>query len=180
MSIFSLPEGNWLPVPGFEGFYAVSDDGRVHSLPRTTTKGRIIRQRHDPNGYLQVTLSREGRHTTHRVHILVLTAFREPRPPGLEGAHDDGDKDNCRLENLLWKTVSANRRDILRHGRHNYGNATHCKWGHRFTRSNTRIARNGQRVCRRCDNTRRCQRAGLCSLKAHDHEGTPWKILTPY
>lgn len=179
MTDLMLPEGKWAPVRDLERLYLISDDGRVHSLPRATTKGRIIRPRRDPNGYLMVTLSNGGRHTTHRIHVLVLEAFRGPRPKEREGAHDDGDKENCRLENLLWKTVAANRRDIVRHGRHIHGSKTHCKWGHRFTRSNTRIAVNGQRVCRTCDRTRSCQTID-CKLRTHDHKGTPWQPPIPY
>jgi NUMOD4 motif/HNH endonuclease len=179
-SSFELPEGNWKPVAEYEGLYVVSDRGQVHSLPRATTRGRIVRQRHDPNGYLMVTLSKNGEHESIRVHVLVLTAFRGACPPGKEGAHDDGDKDNCTLENLFWKTRSENIRDIIRHGRHNYGNATHCKWGHRFTKSNTRFAKNGQRVCRTCDRTRSCKQVGACCLKTHDHMNTPWQPIVPY
>jgi len=179
MTDLQLPEGKWAPVPDFEGLYLVSDDGRVHSLPRATTRGRIIRPRRDPNGYLMVTLSKEGKHTHHRVHVLVLTAFRGKCPRGCEGAHDDGNKENCRLENLFWKTYSANKRDTVRHGRHHNGSKTNCRWGHKFTRSTTRIAKNGQRVCRICDRTRSCKTID-CKLKTHDHKGTPWQPPIPY
>jgi NUMOD4 motif/HNH endonuclease len=168
-----LPAGRWRPVAGYEGLYLVSDLGEVYSLPRATTRGQLIRPRRDPNGYLQVTLSKDGEHTTHRVHILVLTAFRGLCPPGKEGAHDDGDKDNCRLDNLFWKTRAENIRDVVRHGRHNNGNKTHCRWGHQFTSQNTRYSRTG-RVCKTCDRTRSCQKQD-CALPTHDHINTPWK-----
>src|SRR3974390_1723138 len=80
------PEGAWAPIPGFEGLYDVADDGRVWSHPRTTTPGGLINHRLYPGGYPQVTLSKEGKHTTYRVPILVLLAFRGPCPPGKEGA----------------------------------------------------------------------------------------------
>lgn len=175
----TAPAGEWLPVVGYEGLYVASSLGQVRSLPRNTTRGQLIRQRHDPNGYLMVTLSKNGEHVTHRVHILVLTAFRGVCPFGKEGAHDDGDKDNCRLDNLFWKTRSENIRDIIRHGNHHQVNKTHCKWNHEFTKKNTRWDRGGHRVCRRCDNTRRCQKVD-CKLKTHDHEGTPWQPPIPY
>jgi hypothetical protein len=176
---FSLPEGKWAPVSSYEGLYVVSDVGQVHSLPRLTTRGQLVRQRRDPAGYLMVTLSKDGAHTNRRVHVLVLTAFRGPCPSGREGAHDDGDKDNCALENLFWKTHSENIRDVLRHGRHVYGSRTHCKWGHEFTKKNTRTTSKNSRVCRTCDNTRRCTRID-CNIKSHDHVNTPWKANFVY
>lgn len=175
----ALPAGDWLSVVGYEGLYVVSTLGKIRSLPRATTRGQLVRQRHDSNGYLMVTLSKNGIRETHRVHVLVLTAFRGLCPPGKEGAHDDGDKENCTLGNLAWKTHAENIQDVIRHGRHNHGSKTRCKWGHEFTEKNTRIARNGQRVCRRCDNTRRCS-AIDCKLKTHDHKGTPWQPPIPY
>jgi NUMOD4 motif/HNH endonuclease len=171
---FLLPGGHWAPVAGYEGLYVVSDLGQVHSFPRSTTRGQLVRQRHDPNGYLMVTLSNEGVRVSHRVHVLVLTAFRGACPPKLEGAHDDGNKDNCTLENLFWKTRSENVRDVIRHGRHIHGSKTHCKWGHAFDKKNTRWTAKNRRVCRRCDNTRRCTRID-CKLLTHDHVSTPWR-----
>lgn len=175
---FRLPEGDWKPVTGYEGLYVVSTLGLVHSLPRTTTPGQLVRPRHDPNGYLQVTLSKDGVHTSHRVHLLVLTAFRGPCPAGKEGAHDDGDKDNCALDNLFWKTRAENIRDVLRHGTHFNGSKVACRWGHEFTRQNTRIDRRNRRVCRTCDRTRACKNPE-CALPAHDHVGTPWIVSIP-
>lgn len=169
-----LPPGNWRPVVGFEGLYVVSDEGLVHSLPRATTPGQIIQPRHDPNGYLQVTLSKNGKHSHHRVHVLVLTAFREPCPPGKEGAHEDGNKDNCRLSNLFWKTKRENILDAVRHGTHHNGSKARCRWGHDFTRANTRLDSRNRRVCRTCDRTRSCKRPD-CVSELHDHAGTPWK-----
>lgn len=126
-----------------------------------------------------VTLSRDGVRESHRVHVLVLTAFRGACPPKLEGAHDNGDKENCCLENLFWKTRSENMRDVVRHGRHIYGSRTRCKWGHEFDKKNTRWTSKNQRVCRTCDRTRSCKTVN-CKLKTHDHKGTPWQPLIPY
>lgn len=176
---FSLPPGKWAPVVNYEELYVVSDVGQVHSLPRSTTRGQLVRQRRDPNGYLQVTLSKDGVHVTYRVHILVLTSFRGPCPVGKEGTHDDGNKSNCALENLFWKAHSENMRDILRHGRHVHGSKTHCKWGHKFDRKNTRITSKNRRVCRTCENTRKCTRID-CKLKTHDHVNTPWAANSVY
>ena len=43
------------------------------------------------------------------------------------------------------------RRENLRRSPLANANKTHCKYGHEYNELNTRIARNGQRVCRTCD-----------------------------
>lgn len=55
-------------------------------------------------------------HTATGIHCIVLEAFVGPRPPGAEGAHEDGDPSNNRLDNLSWKTRKANQADRIRHG----------------------------------------------------------------
>ncbi len=119
----------WMPIPGHEGAYEVSDQGQVRSLPRVVAR-RFGRGRHAAqivrtpipgvnlrpgtasNGYLTVSLSGQ----THCVHTLVLTAFRGPRPQGCDGCHRDGDRRNNLLLNLRWDTRSANAADSLMHG----------------------------------------------------------------
>ena len=59
----------WTPVVGYEGLYEVSAEGMVWSCQ---TNKRIA-----PNPHEMVTLSREGRRTTHSVQRLVLEAFIE-------------------------------------------------------------------------------------------------------
>lgn len=167
------PEGSWKPLPGFEGLYEISGTGIVWSLPRATTKGGVVRHRLDPGGYHQVTLSREGKHTTHRIHVLVLLAFRGPCPPGREGAHDDGNKDNNGLGNLWWKTRGENIADQVLHGTHPHASKVHCPYLHPYEGENLYILPNGGRVCKICERSRKC-RNPECSNLRHDHENTPW------
>ena len=81
----------WLPVVGWEGLYEVSDLGRVRSLPRNTTRGRVLRANPAANGYRQATVFRQGHPKSVYVHHLVAEAFIGPRPEGLEIRHLDGD-----------------------------------------------------------------------------------------
>jgi hypothetical protein len=117
-----VTEEIWKAVVGFEGFYEVSNLGRVRSLARViTTKhgvekrptGRILRPGPRPSGHLTVALSNDnvcGK--THNVHTLVLEAFVGPRPaPNLVGRHLDGDENNCRFDNLVWSTRRENGQD---------------------------------------------------------------------
>lgn len=95
----------WAPVRGYEGLYEVSDAGRVRSLPRSTTKGRILKQQVSKrNGYCYVCLSKDNQAKACRVHKLVWEAFTGDVVDGYDSGktlnHKDGDKTNNRLVNL--------------------------------------------------------------------------------
>jgi hypothetical protein len=117
----------WKAIPGHEGAYEVSDQGRVRSLARTVpTKSRsgnpylrpvperILRPGpQKKSGHLSVILSRKG--GMRQVHELVLTTFVS-RPPDCESCHNDGDPTNNRLDNLRWDTRHSNIMDAIRKG----------------------------------------------------------------
>ena len=117
----------WLPIPGWEGLYEVSDHGRVRSLDRWVTRsngqrvhypGRMKSLPRLQTGYPVVHLSKDGRLTTKAVHTVVLETFVGPRLPGTVCCHKDGDPTNNRLTNLRWDTQSNNLKDAVRHGTH--------------------------------------------------------------
>lgn len=157
----------WLPVAGWEDYYEVSNTGLVRSIERHVPHGRhgtvFIRERilkHSTNGgYRQVKLCGGGSSQTRRVHQLVLEAFIGPRPPAMDGCHNDGDPSNNHVANLRWDTRSSNMFDAVKHGTHQWARMTHCKKGHEYTSENTRITGN-YRTCRTCINEReRAERA---------------------
>ena len=102
---------NWKDIPGYEGRYQVSDQGRVRTFSCGANGKLRVLSRHR-TGHLYVTLGR-GVNTT--VHTLVLTAFVGSRPAGLECCHNDGDPSNNCVANLRWDTHKENARDIFRH-----------------------------------------------------------------
>ncbi len=117
----------WLPISGFEGFYEVSNLGRVRALPREsyfTRYGVAIVRRHKGrilkpgvvSGYLQVAIYKNPVRTQRKVHQIVLDAFVGPCPDGQEGRHKNGKRDDCRLENLAWGTKLENAADKRQHG----------------------------------------------------------------
>lgn len=149
----------WLPVPGWEGYYSVSDHGRVRSDLRTvinrnaktmTVRERILRPGRAQSGHLHVMLYRDGRGTTAKVHQLVLLAFVGECPANSEGLHWDDNPGNNFLTNLRYGTKSDNRRDSVRNGRHHQAKKAQCVHGHKFTIANTIVRSNGTRNCRAC------------------------------
>ena len=113
---------NWIDVVGFEGYYQVSDLGRVRSLDRRIItkggerlcKGRVLKQT-CADGYFSVSLSKENCVTRRRVHILVLETFTVPRQFGYETRHLNGNGLDNKLSNLCWGTSLENSKDSHRH-----------------------------------------------------------------
>lgn len=157
----------WVAVPGYEGYYEVSDLGGVRSVDRLVGHPagtrRALGQMLHPSvahgtGYLRVNLTdpADSRRRTRHVHTLVLTAFMGTRPDGAVACHCDGDRTNNRLSNLRWDTPASNNADTVRHGTHRQASRTHCPRGHEYDGANTFIGRraNGRtfRKCRTCHN----------------------------
>jgi hypothetical protein len=96
----------WLPIPGYEGRYEVSDQGRLRG-PRYGLMTPVLKG----GKYLGVTLRKDNVQRTHSVHSLVLLAFRGPRPPGLIARHRNSIKTDNWLSNLEYNTQSVNCQD---------------------------------------------------------------------
>lgn len=101
----------WKPVVGYEDYYIVSNLGNVMSVPREVNgrqlKSRLMRQRHDKDGYMLVNLYKGNQLATHKVHRLVASAFLDGRSE-LQVNHKNGIKDDNRAENLEWVTKKQN------------------------------------------------------------------------
>lgn len=151
---------HWRPVLCYEGFYEVSDLGRVRSLPREVQNGRgamvaggvLLRPTSDRGGRYVVSLSVRNRAACRSVHRLVLEAFVGPRPAGMEACHGDGDPGNNRLSNLRWDTHESNMDDQRRHGTNHNSRKSRCKHGHPLEAPNLKPtqAAAGVRSCLAC------------------------------
>ncbi len=122
----------WRDVVGYEGYYEVSDQGRVRSVDRVifavrqgTPYEKQLRQRvlgtsRKLGAYPHVSLCRDGQEATAQVHRLVAAAFLGPCPPGNEVRHLNGEPADSRLSNLCYGTKKENSHDRVTHG-------THCR-----------------------------------------------------
>lgn len=107
----------WLPVEDFPG-YEVSNLGMIRSLKRGIGGPTILR----PNKGGSVTLRRDGKNVSMKVHRLVLLTFHGPAPEGKPLCrHLDDDTSNCRLSNLAWGDYKDNYEDGVRNGSHGPG-----------------------------------------------------------
>lgn len=106
-------------IPGFEGRYSASDDGRIWSHPKNTNSNRAGRWLRPAmsHGYFRVRIYPAcGACTTTNVHRLVALAWH-PNPEQLPQInHIDGNKLNNAPGNLEWCSASANVRHAWKHG----------------------------------------------------------------
>lgn len=119
----------WQPILGFEDRYAVSNLGRIKSLPfmqryllrngeeaYRKTSERIVKARPINSGYLVVKLCRDNASMGKLVHRLVAIAFVDGYDVGREVNHKDGNKLNNEADNLEWTTRSGNLRHAVAAG----------------------------------------------------------------
>ena len=104
-----MEEEIWKPIKEFEGYYEVSNMGRVRSLNyKRTGKKKILKNIEDYKGYLEVGLTKNGKRKQFKVHRLVAEAFI-PNPenkPCID--HINTVKSDNRVENLRWVTYKEN------------------------------------------------------------------------
>lgn len=117
--------GDFRPIPGFEGHYEVNEVGDIRSVERMIQRrgappmfvsGKMLRP-FDGDGYLFVKLNRPGRTAkTFAVHRAVALAFLG-KPIGRNCVnHLDGNKQNNHPSNLEWTTQSQNMKHAWANG----------------------------------------------------------------
>jgi DNA-directed RNA polymerase specialized sigma24 family protein len=106
----------WKEISSYDGYYIVSNLGRVMSTNKTVNawnglklrKGKVLKQGLKRNGYLCVSLSTKNIKKTFLVHRLVASAFLENPENKADVNHKDGNKLNNVLSNLEWSTKFEN------------------------------------------------------------------------
>jgi hypothetical protein len=170
----------WLPVMGYEGYYEVSDLGRVRSVERVVVftdgrskvaRGRLLSpQLHPRHRRFYVDLWRDNAGTKFPVSRLVLAAFRGvPPAEASHGCHNNGDSRDDRLVNLRWDSQSANLFDAVRHGTHFHAKKTHCPRNHPLSGPNLipRTTSSG-RHCKACNRARADVQYAKRTRRPHD------------
>ena len=106
----------WLPIFGYEGYYEVSNIGRVRSLDRIINNNGVMQKIRSAvlcgaklkNGYRYVVLCRNGRGALKPIHRLVASAFLKNSDNFPCVNHKDGNKTNNCVENLEWCSFAQN------------------------------------------------------------------------
>lgn len=118
-----MVEEIWKPIDGLDGYYEISNKGRVRSLDRILRgcygstqlkKGQIMKPVKMKNGYLSQGFYFNGKHRQYYIHRLVAKAFIPNLDNQTEINHKDENKENNCVENLEWCSRLYNIR---------YGNA---------------------------------------------------------
>ena len=127
----------WRDVIGYGGFYKVSDKGNIRSVGRYKeagnqyknfnywTKGSRIKPSLDKDGYLIITLGKNGSRITKKVHRLVAEAFIDNTFDYPSVNHIDSDRSNNIKSNLEWCTNQMNSTHAMNAGRIPQGEGHH-------------------------------------------------------
>lgn len=116
LSLQTLENETWKPIKGYEGYYCVSNKGRIKRLKSyrkyITGKNHVypekILKQEKSKGYLRVTFSLKNIQKRILTHRLVASHFiKNPLDKPCVN-HKDGNKFNNSVNNLEWVTYSEN------------------------------------------------------------------------
>lgn len=137
----------WKDIKGYEGYYQISNKGRVKSLPRLRnaknkfiSRERILKNQDNSKGYLRVELKANNKKQKFFVHRLVAEHFLD-KPKGCNIVnHLDCNPHNNNVENLEWTTFKGNSRYMKEQGR----DRRTPIWIERLTKTQRKV--NGKKV----------------------------------
>ena len=102
----------WENISGFEGFYQISNLGRIKSF-HNKKDGIILSVKHSGGWYLSARLSNRTAKKTFRIHRLVAEHFIPNPENKTEVNHKDRDKQNNDVSNLEWVTSCENMKHAV-------------------------------------------------------------------
>lgn len=107
----------WKDIKGYEGLYQVSNLGNIRGIDRVigyrknrTRKwvGEIKKPTIRKNGYLKITLYKDGKGKTREVQRIVAETFIDNPKNVQQVNHINGIKTDNKVENLEWVTPREN------------------------------------------------------------------------
>tara|TARA_R100000951_G_scaffold26099_1_gene22147 strand:- start:112 stop:576 length:465 start_codon:yes stop_codon:yes gene_type:complete len=110
-----------MDIIGYEN-YLIYNDGRVYNKKHN----KFLKQATDNCGYKHLTLCKEGKGKTHRVHRLVAEHYI-PNPQNKKCVdHINRIKTDNILENLRWATHSENGQNTIKQNNNTSGHKNIC------------------------------------------------------
>lgn len=118
----------WKDIIDYVGYYQVSNYGNIRSLDRVSSRvqnGKTVLQPLDgamfilnpgTNGYITVSLTKNGIIKRFYVHELVMTHFTGERPNSMQICHLNGIRCDNNVFNLRYDTPIGNALDRHLHG----------------------------------------------------------------
>ena len=116
----------WKDIPGYEGIYQISNNGKIKSIPHVikanqnggmrVTKEYVKTTYVGWHGYVWVSLCKNGKSKTYSIHRLVALTFIENPNKFPAVNHIDGNKENNCIENLEWCTIHENQMHASKNG----------------------------------------------------------------
>lgn len=107
-------------LKGYEDSYQISDSGRIFTKRRLIGNkiyyGRELIPQLTSDGYLKITLSKNGKCKKYYLHRLVAIQYLDNSNHLCQVNHIDGNKMNNSITNLEWCTKEENQNHAIRTG----------------------------------------------------------------
>ena len=106
----------WKDITGYEGYYQISNKGRIKSLERRVNdnggvvllNSKILKPVINEKGYLRIGLNKDGKRIYKRVSRLVAEMFISNPENKPQVNHKNGIKTDNNVSNLEWVSISDN------------------------------------------------------------------------
>jgi hypothetical protein len=110
----------WKDIEGYEGLYQISDKGEVKSLPKEHRYGlkteKILKPKIDKDGYYGVSLCKNGKSKSKKIHRLVAQMFINNPNNKPTVNHINAIVNDNTLSNLEWATHSEQNYHLYKLG----------------------------------------------------------------
>lgn len=115
----------WKDIPGYKGIYQISNLGRVVSYQKRNNQKhktvKFLKTQINNQGYPAVLLYKNSSCVGKRIHRLIAQLFIDNFENKPHVAHLNGNREDYRIQNLVWATACENEQHKKNHGTHQIG-----------------------------------------------------------